>query len=220
MPKRKTRSDRSIPFKNTLTLFFPTKGKGPFEFRKVPVSLKVSATLQDWKTLYTYSLDDPESLGTLIFNFFLQPVFDKHLKDTYSPRPRGVHCVEGVKGEEEGDFMAEARRYAAAAYVICQYWLKKDEQPQFFRDLIRTLDKEKIVTAKGKYSTTKATLELFEEKFRERRRQLGLLQKTTPRAFKETYLKRKTNPCLVPAQHFFEKTGHKLTIDELIDYLP
>lgn len=197
-------SKKKVPWQNRVTLI----ENGPLDFQEVSVSLKITATLQDWETLYTHFLDDPKSLGTLISAFFLQPVFDEHLKDTYSPRPRGVHCVEGVKGEKEGDFMAEARRYAAAAYVICQYWLKKDEQPQFFRDLI------------GKDSAIKATLELFEEKFKKRRCQLGLLPKTNPRKFKETYLKRKTNPCLAPAKHFFEKTGHKLTIDELIDYLP
>ncbi|MDD5450910.1 MAG: hypothetical protein PHT49_03335 [Desulfovibrionales bacterium] len=209
MSKRKTRSDRPIFLEKTFKLLF-------FE-RKVPVSLKIGATLQDWETLYTYFSDDPESLGTLISSLFLHPVFNEHLKDTYSPRPRGVHCVEGKGGETEEEFMAEARRYLAAAYVICQYWLKKDEQPQFFRDLMQ---KEKIVTARGGYSAIRATLELFEEKFGERRRQLGLLQKTKLRGFKETYLRQKTNPHLVPAQHFFEKTGHKLTIDELTDYLP
>ncbi len=90
------------------------------------INLKITASPEDWVSLYPIGLADPEYLGNLILINFAKPVYEAKISRIEYPPPRGIHAR--FKGEDVVSiFMHEARNYAAAAYTIISYWLKRPQ---------------------------------------------------------------------------------------------
>ncbi len=90
----------------------------PYVSQKWPdkLTLKISASPQDWDTLHQLANSSPEYLGRLIFLHITRPVQEEFLSKEGRNLPRGFH------NEAEQIFMEEARRYVAAAFTVLSHW--------------------------------------------------------------------------------------------------
>jgi hypothetical protein len=184
------------------------------------LKLKIVASPEDWWSLYTIALADPEYLGKLILINLAKPVYEEKITKIDHPPPRGIHAP--IKGKDVvGFLMHEARKYAAAAYTVVSYWVKRPnaEWSDYFKEIIKGLMKKKkdITSPKAKkYVSIDIVIALFEEKYGNRLQGLNIQSILHESYFRNTYLKRNY---LEAAKHFFELEDNKLTIDELFEIL-
>jgi hypothetical protein len=204
----------------------PWGGQEGSQILSLPPTLvidKITATPQDWRTLYHLALADPEYLGNLLVHHVIRPVYEKFLSKEDFPLPRGIHAkpedqdpyVLGLRDQ----FMWDARNYAAAAYTVIRHWRGKprEEWPLHFIKPFETIV-EKTGHDKDKVDVLWITSALLEERFNGRWEELGLIDPEgfLEEDFRDIYLLRNH---IDAAESAFEKMQHKVTIDELYEMI-
>lgn len=187
----------------------------------LPENLKftITASPQDWMTLYRMALTDPEYLGRQIMIQLAQPVYQEKLENLDYTIPRGMHA-KSANGLTRAEFMHEARKFAAAVHAVVSYWVKKpkEEWPDHFKKLISGFDKEgyKIVsTHTGSFEIITIVSFLLELKYEKEMKELGL-SSCTEDVFRKTYLKKNY---LEAAKSIFSRGGEVMTINELFNVM-
>lgn len=206
------------------------------------LTLKIKASPQDWDTLYLLAEASPEHLGKLILLKIARPAYEKFLKREEGHLPRGFH------NEARQILMDEARRYAAAAYVVLSHWAKRplSDWPDDLKVVIREAEKTlgenniwppppEIQKTLGKESSWPPPRKkkrpgksidviaivryLIDLKYGERGEKLGL--KNVEHMDNESFYKIYLDKDkLKAAKPFIQKYGDSLTIDELYEVLP
>ena len=122
----------------------------------IALNLKITASPQDWDTLFILAEAAPEHLGKLIKFYITTHVHEKFLSKERINQPRGVH------NEARQLFMEQVRRYAAAAYAALSYWVKNPQStwPDYLKaeiyDAERKLGEESIWPPKMKSQEKKS----------------------------------------------------------------
>lgn len=153
--------------------------------------LKITASPNDWETLYIMSQATPELLGLLIFKHIAEPVYERFLIRETHPLPRGVHA-EPEDSEDKYAlgkrqlFMWQARCYAAAAYTVIRSWKKRsrEEWPEHLIDMESKYCQSHSVK---KPTTIELTKFCFDQKFGKIRSSLGMKQ-IDEDSFRKIYL--------------------------------
>jgi hypothetical protein len=184
------------------------------------LTIKITASPEDWQTLFLLVEADPEHLGKLIKFYIATPIYEDFLTREGANLPRGRH--------EAGEklFMDKARRYAAAAYTVISHWATGPitTWPEYLQALIREAEKTSgklNVWPPGKKSPDVIAMVrcLIALKYGEKIEELGLAntEYMDNEVFRNIYL---DNDHLKAANKFMEKYGDVLTIDLLYDILP
>ncbi len=196
-------------------------------FPELPQSLTltVTASPEDWRTLYNLFIASPKHIGVLIFKNLIERVYEEKIRPLECPPPRGSHAI-GAKDSEfdtEEKYFWHAKAYAAAAHTVFSYWLQRSEKkwPKFLKETIRTTEqsldraeREKMRTSTGRYSIS-IVAHLTERKFGSQRAKLGLFQKLDWQDFRGTYLQPKSNTHIEAAKHVFGANACMLTVEQL-----
>lgn len=184
------------------------------------LTLKITASPQDWNTLFLLAEAAPEHLGKLINFFVTIPVYEKFLSKEEGNLHRGLH------NEARQLFMEQARRYAAAAYAVLSYWAEHPltTWPQSLQDVIREAEKtsgKENVWPPGKKSVDIIAMVkcLIALKYGGKIDELGLenTEFMDNEIFRKIYL---DNNKLVAANDFMQESKGFLSIDALYDVIP
>ena len=184
------------------------------------LTLKITASPQDWNTLFLLAEAAPEHLGKLIKFYITSNVYEKFLSKEGINQPRGFHNAA------EQLFMDEARRYAAAAHTVLSHWAKSSLStwPQSLQAVIReaekTSGKENVWPPEKKLVDIIAMVRcLIALKYGEKIYDLNLANTEfmDNEIFRKIYL---DNHYLKIARKSIQKYGDSLSIDVLFDILP
>ena len=186
----------------------------------IALNLKITASPQDWDTLFILAEAAPEHLGKLIKFYITTHVHEKFLSKEGINQPRGFH------NEARQLFMEQARRYAAAACAVFSHWAKHPlpTWPQYLQDVIREAEKtsgKENVWPPGKKSVDVIAMVrcLIALKYGERIEELGLdhTEYMDNETFRNIYLDKNK---LEAANDFMQESRGFLSIDALYDVIP
>lgn len=195
------------------------------------LTLKISASPQDWDTLHQLANSSPEYLGRLIFLHITRPVQEKFLSREGRNLPRGFH------NEAEQIFMEESRMYVAAAYAVLSYWGEHpltawpDDLQAVIRAAEKRLGKESIwYPGKQSHKNERQSVEviavvryLLRLKYGIRWKELGLdnVEKMDNEIFRKIYLdKNKVDAAIALQNNYLQKHEVPPPIDVLYKFVP
>jgi len=165
------------------------------------INLTISAYPGDWEKLSRFSPDD---LGKLLYLNAIYPVCTEKIWDI----------------ESQDEFMHHSRIFIAAAFVIISHWIAKPEKEwsNYFRELITKLKEDDIFIKNTKrYNEAKIVFHLWNYRFEERRKTVGIKFPEDIKTFRDTY--KYNNPNMDAAKVFFTKLGQNSTIEDLENIL-
>jgi hypothetical protein len=195
------------------------------------LTLKISASPQDWNTLHQLAVTSPEYLGRLIFLHITRPINERFLSKEGRILPRGFH------NEAQQIFMEEARRYSAAAFVVLSHWADQpltvwpDELQDVTREAEKLWGQENIWPPEKQSRENERQLVdviavvkyLLDLKHGLKRDEFDLdsLEEMDNETFRKIYLdKNKIKAAKAINDSFIHKHGDSLNVDTLYEYVP
>ncbi|MFZ5447056.1 MAG: hypothetical protein ACOZFS_00255 [Thermodesulfobacteriota bacterium] len=184
------------------------------------LTLKITASPEDWQTLFLLAEADPEHLGKLIKFYITNPIYEHYLTKEEINQTRGVHDIA------ERNFMDRARRYAVATYTVLSQWAKGPmaSWPEYLQALIReaekTMGKENVWPPEKEAPDVITMVRcLIALKYGNQIKQFRLTEPEfmDNEVFRKTYLDKNK---LKAAKFYIQEYGDKMTVEWLFDILP